>query len=78
VESNLGEMDLYAAKIAHLLISSHPHLPVHLQLQNIVARRVACVIGQLPWCSEIDLWLAVGKIKNVLGRYLSLCYLKSY
>jgi hypothetical protein len=70
-------MDLYAAKIAHLLISSHPHLPVHLQLQNIVARRVACVIGQLPWCSEIDLWLAVGKIKNVLGRYLSLCCLES-
>ena len=76
--SNLGEMGLYAAMIAHPLISSHLHLPVHLLLQNIAAGRVACVKGQLPWCSEIDLWLAVGRIKNVLGRYLSLCCLESY
>ena len=71
-------MDLYAAKIAHPLTFSHQHLPVHLQLQNIAVERVACVKGQLPWCSKIDLWLAGCKIEIVLGHYLSLCCLESY
>jgi hypothetical protein len=71
-------MGLDAAKIAHPLIFSHQHLPVHLQLQNIAIGRAACGKGQLLWCSEIDLWLAVGRIKNVLGHYLSLCCLESY
>ena len=78
MESNLGEMDLCDTKIAHPLISSHQHLPVHLQLRNIAAGRAACVKDPLPWCSGIDLWLAAGKIKVFLGRYLSLCNLESY
>ena len=78
VESNPGEMGLCAARIARPLISSHRRLPVHLLLQNIAARRAACGKGPLPWCSGIDLWVAEGKFRDVLGRYLLLCYLESY
>lgn len=78
MESNPGEMGLCAARIAHPLISSHRHLPVRLLLQNSAAGRAACGKGRLLWCSGIDLWVAVGKFRDVLGRYLLLCYLESY
>jgi hypothetical protein len=63
-------MGLCAVRIARPLISSHRHLPVRLQLQNIAAGTAACAKGPLPWCSRINLSVAVGKSKDVLGRYL--------